>query len=317
MHDLRIRIENGVRAGTATAQLRPVLRNRAAGLGSRHHGRADLRRRGSLGGARREGIQGEGHHARRAARADRARALSRADRHRPSRFGQSQQRESARRDPDGHRSHRALHGRRRVHGRQVGVRVVRAHDVRHAGVQAHRRAVQASSTRTSTRRSARTATTERRIPTSSRISSTRRSSSRRTCAPSSTRVRRGTVNRAVREHLLDEAKGDQGVLRRRRRRPHHARHRSSELGRVLHAVLGAPRAAVALAFRYSERRRASHRDDQQRARDGTRRSARIDRGRQVGGSRRRSRQSRSRTFVARVSRVSSSRRDACTIRRLS
>jgi imidazolonepropionase-like amidohydrolase len=52
--------------------------------------------------------------------------------------GQSQQRESARRDPHGDRSHRALHGRRRVHGGQVGVRIVRAHDVRHAGVQAHR-----------------------------------------------------------------------------------------------------------------------------------------------------------------------------------
>ena len=72
---LRIRIENGARARAATAQLRPVLRHRASGLGSRHHRAADLRRSGPLGGAWRQGIQGEGHHARRAARAHRARAF--------------------------------------------------------------------------------------------------------------------------------------------------------------------------------------------------------------------------------------------------
>ena len=44
-------------------------------------------------------------------------------------------------DHHGHRSHRALHGRRRLRGGQIGVRLVPGHDVRYAGLQEDRRAV--------------------------------------------------------------------------------------------------------------------------------------------------------------------------------
>ena len=115
------------RAGRpAHLQFGAVLRNGAARLERRRDdARADPSRGGSLGGARRARVQGEGHPAGAALGAHRGGAQTRPHRDGASRFGRADERQSARRDRDGHRPHRAFHGRRRDHRRQAGVLLAR------------------------------------------------------------------------------------------------------------------------------------------------------------------------------------------------
>ena len=288
---LRIRIENGVEPRTATPQLRPVLRHGASGLGSRHH-RASRSTPTSTNGRS---------SARRAFKAkgitpDELRALiERAHFHGLTVTGHL---DSGNRNSVNPRD-AILMGIDRIEHFMGGdafvadksayasyehmtfdtpefKRIAELYKQQHANFDATLSAYGYYG--------------KKDPDVFTNISSTRRSSSRRTCA----RDRRASAaagERAVREHLLDEAKGDQSLLRRRRRRSHHARHRSSELGRVLHAVLGRTASC--------SRSRASGIPNAAVLRIATINSARamglgdrlgLDRGGQVGGSRRRARQ---------------------------